>query len=116
MKFTQISESMVPNELLTEHDYDIWKANIRIRIKRAMHRGLFGKDPEVIARYLGMDEYQTFYARTITTFVKVVEEIPRDEQCDEKWLDGAPVINEWWEIFERQEEEGWWAGQMRLPL
>ena len=116
MKFTQIGDNMIPNGFLTEHDYAVWKADIRVRIKRSMHRGLFDTAPEVIARYLGMNEYQIFYARTITKFIKVVEEVPRDEQCDEKWLDGAPELNPWWEIFERQEEEGWWVGQMRLPL
>jgi hypothetical protein len=103
-----------PNEM----SYDVWKATVRRDIKRALRRspGLVRHTPEHIARILGMNEHEIFYARALAIDVRVYSMLTIDEARIQRWLDDAPVINPWWEILERQEEEGWWSGQMRLPL
>jgi hypothetical protein len=107
-----------PNEMT----YVMWKARIRRDIKRALRRspGLHRHSPEHIAKILGMNEYEIFYARALTKFVKVVEMIDdlppveRPWSMENRWAQLR--VNPWRNLYKRQEEEGWWTGQMVLPL
>jgi len=107
----------ITSNVLTD-TYDIWKAKIRVSIKRTLRRSpqLIQYEPETIAeKYLNMNWYQVFYAKTLWIRLDVPEtpeNIPVIDAPNNPL--GYKNSNPWQDIYKRQKEENWWNGQMRL--